>query len=310
MKTIRTFALLSAVTGFGLMAGVAPANAAFNLGAFDYYGLLVNDGVAGGDINTPPVNANVGVGNITGSIDFHNEVVNGEVDYEVTSTGHISGGAITGTQPASLGGPAPASVNSNVARVALAIAAAQALSTHFGGEAGTAVTFGGNVTINANNGVLDADGNRIFTATNALSIGNGNAITVNGSASDYVVIDVATSNGNKLDGALTLSGGITADHVIVNFTGSGQNLQGAANGAHLAATFLAPDLGIQLNSLTIDGRLFGGNDGTNFQFVSNSFINQPPLVPEPETWALFLAGFGLLGAAMRTRRASAGRLPA
>jgi hypothetical protein len=37
----------------------------FSLGAFDTYGILVNDGASGGDINTAPVNANIGIGAVT-----------------------------------------------------------------------------------------------------------------------------------------------------------------------------------------------------------------------------------------------------
>jgi hypothetical protein len=303
MTKIRSLAFLSATAGLGLFAGIAPANAAFTLGAFDYYGILINDGVANADINTAPVDANIGVGAITGSLDLHNEVVNGEVDFEGATAGHLSNGAITGTQPASLGGPAPASVNANVAKVSLAISAALALSSTYGGEAGTSVTFGGSQTINATNGVLDGNGNYVFTASNAFSIGNGHTVTINGSASQYVVIDVATASGNKLDGALALTGGITADHVLINFTGNANDaLQGAANGAHLDATFLVPNLVVTLNSLTIDGHVFGGRSGSDFHFVSNALIDQPGVVPEPATWALFLTGFGGLGGMLRRRR--------
>ena len=112
------------------------------------------------------------------------------------------------------------------------------------------------------------------------------------------MIDV-TGSGNKLDGAFALSGGLTPDHVLINFMGSGDNLQGAANGATLEGTFLAPNLGIQLNSLNIDGRLFGGEAGTNFQFVSNAFIQQ---LPEPTAFALL--GISLVWLRQRRRSAS------
>jgi hypothetical protein len=282
----------------------------FTLGAFDTYGLLVNDGASGGDINTAPVNANIGIGAVTGPVNLHNEVVNGKVDCAGNCATAVSGGAITGTQPVSRGGaPSPASVNSNVAAVETAITTAKSLSSTFGAESGsgTAVTINGTTLINASSGFLDGSGTHVFTAS-SFSIGNGNTVTIHGAATDFVAIDITGNSNNKLDGALTLTGGITSDHVLINFIGSGANVQGAANGATLFGTFLMPNLGVQLNSLTINGHLFGGAADTNFQFVSNSLISQPPFQPPsqvPEPTSLLLLGFGLAGLAAWRRKKTA-----
>jgi hypothetical protein len=292
---------IGAVLG-ALLISVSAANAApFTLGAFDEYGLLVNDGASGGDINTPPVNANIGIGNVNGSINLHNEVVNGKVDCSGSCSSAVSGGNITGTQPVSLGGTppngSPASVNSNVAAVSQAISAAQSLSSTWGAVAnqGTSVSINtGSQTLNASSGNV-VNGATVFT-TSTFAIGNGNTLTVNGTANQFVVIDVTGSGTTKLDGALTLTGGITSDQVLINFLGSGANVQGAANGATLQGTFLIPNEAVQLNSLVIDGHLFGGEAGKNFQFVSNARIMQPPLnqTPLPGTLPLFAAGLGLV----------------
>jgi hypothetical protein len=247
---------------------------------------LVNNGASGGDINTAPVNANIGIGNLaSGTINLHNEVVNGEVDCSGSCASAVSGGAITGTQlrnGALFPAGHPASVNSNVAAVGLAITAAENLSSEFGAlsGSGTPVSINtGSQTINASSGFLDpTTGARVFTSS-TFAIGNGNTLTINGTASQQVVIDVTGSSTTKLDGALTLTGGITSDNVLINFIGVGGSVQGAANGATLDGTFLIPNEAVTLNSLTIDGRVFGGEANKNFQFVSNAFILQP--VPAP-----------------------------
>ena len=277
----------------------------FTLGQFDTYGLLVNDGASGGDINTAPVNANIGIGIVNGPVNLHNEVVNGKVDCRFSCASTVSGGAITGTQPVSLGGgPSPASLNSNVAAVETAITTAKSLSSTFGAlsGSGTPVTINGTTTINASLGFLDvSSGTRVFTAS-SFSIGNGNTVTINGTAAQFVVIDITGNSSNKLDGALALTGGITPNQVLINFLGSGNEVGGAANGATLQGTFLIPHQKVNLNSLTINGHLFGGAEGQDFQFVSNSFISQPPISQVPEPASLLLLGSGLVGLAYWRRR--------
>jgi hypothetical protein len=288
------------LTPLAIVLNVSLASATgFDLGAFETYGILVNDGAANGDINTAPVNSNIGIGAITGKVNLHNEVVNGKVDCEGNCSSVVSGGAITGTQPVSLGGASPngspAALHSNVAAVETAITTAKSLSSTFGAEPGTSVTINGTTqTINATSGTLDPNGVRVFTST-SFSIGNGHTLTINGAATDFVVINI-TGNGNALDGAMALTGGITADHVLINFRGTG-NLQGAANGATLQGTFLVPNEKVNLASLTIAGHLFGGVAGQDFQFVSNSFVAQAPIptpVPEPTTLVLGATGLVML----------------
>lgn len=286
----------------------------FSLGAFDQFGILINSGVANADVNTAPVNANIGVGNITGSLNLHNEQVNGVVDV-YGGTSMISNGAITGTQPARLGGASPsgsaATINYNQSTtVGAAISAALNLSTTYGSYASAATGLANLGTLNGNNAVSATNGYKVsgtqsyvFQAT-TLSIGNGNTLTINGTSSQYVIIDVTgNGNGSNLNGALALTGGITPDQVLINFTGSGGNVQGAANGATLSGTFLIPYDTVQLNSLTINGHIFGGGSGTNFQFVSNAFISQPAIqsaVPEPVS--LTILSVGVVGTLIARRR--------
>jgi len=47
------------------------------------------------------------------------------------------------------------------------------------------------------------------------------------------------------------------------------------------------------------------NDGFKLGALGLSTLPPPPAVPEPATWAMMIAGFGLVGAAMRRRRPAA-----
>lgn len=47
---------------------------------------------------------------------------------------------------------------------------------------------------------------------------------------------------------------------------------------------------------------FGGPGSVNLTGFSRFTLSAVPAVPEPATWAMMVAGFGLLGAAMRRRR--------
>jgi hypothetical protein len=263
-------------------AGVAHA---FSLGTAANYGILTEAGAPHTvQMANSTLNGNWGIGT-GGTAQFANGTVNGNVDFQGTS--NPPGGTITG------------SVNGNVAAVGTALATVNSLATTLGSESGNSLAITGNgQTINATSGHLDGSGNYVFNVT-SLSLSGG--ITVKGNASQYVVFDFNNGNGNvKLNGTVSLTGGITADHVLFNFTGTGGQLGGNTHGGIINGDFLFPNMTLVINNTTIDGRLFGGQPGQDFKFLAHTTLNAP--IPEPGTAVLMLGGLGLMGLVSRRRR--------
>jgi len=108
---------------------------------------------------------------------------------------------------------------------------------------------------------------------------------------------------NSLDGTVTVFDGLSV--VAQNSFNSSQPADGFS-----AVMFLnAPQGPITFDSLTGDFfvRQIGGSSDPSASATLNSVffgaqISDRPAVPEPTTWTLLLAGFGLIGSALRYRR--------
>ena len=143
-------------------------------------------------------------------------------------------------------------------QTAAAAATAQSVSTFASGLAATQTftTINNNLTINGSGGlnVIDVG-----------SIQNAN-LTINGSTSDYFVFNV--TGGIQTNRVMTLTGGVTASHILWNLTGTGTVLQ-TSGGDVLVGTFLATDGGaFQFSELQLNGELI--NTGGNIQLVSGN----------------------------------------
>jgi hypothetical protein len=250
----------------------------------------------------------------TTSMQFSNSTYNGNVatDKPNTTAGgnyvQFSSGTINGNF--SFAGPAQTNLGSGTLNgskiasdpnVSAAYTTISNLSTTFAGEAGT--TFGaGAQTLSATSGKLDSSGNYVFTTTANNFLSNG-TLTISGTANQYVVINVTGNNNVQLKNLLSLTGGITDDHVFINILGSGDQVGGNTNGGIVNGIFVALNDTINIDNTTIDGRIFGGSN-QNFQLVSGFVLNAPVSpVPEPSTWAMMLLGFAGLGFMAYRRKA-------
>jgi hypothetical protein len=247
---------------------------------------------------------------------FNNGTINGDIgigsprqftisDAQVNGAVRFSGAANTSGVTATnvTGG-----VIANDSVVTQALNYVNNLSQTLGGEAGTNLVapLTSSRTINASSGVLDGMGDRVFQ-TSSVNLNNGTTLTINGSATDTVVINV-TDNNPAFNGTILLTGGITADQVVFNMYGGnytthsgGPTLTISTNGNTSTGVFLDPNGSMQMNHSVLNGRFFGG-DLSNQQIVSGANINAPPAsVPEPSTMAAALSGAMALGLAGLSR---------
>jgi hypothetical protein len=309
--------LQNALGALLLVAFVIPqARASFDLGKGSSFAVLY-EGNGGNTLsfNQGEITGNVGIGK-TGKFQGNGPAtLTGNLDFSAANTGQFSNSGVTIT----------GSVNYTDSDVTSGLNTVNSLSQMLGLEAGKSTTITSGGSISASNGTSDAGGNRVFTVT-SISFPNGN-FTINGGASDYVVLNVAGSVGNNgLNGSIVLAGGITSDHVLINYTPDTSNLTTynndytnltggdtltiSTNGATTMGTFLDPTGNFQINHSVLDGRLFGG-DTQNSSVVSGGNVNAPPSpTPEPSFLGLLSAGMlAVIGAHLRrNRRASALRL--
>jgi hypothetical protein len=207
-------------------------------------------------------------------------------------------GSNAGPFTVSGGGTVTGAVAINDPVVTSAINYTNTLGQTLGGRPGTDLTLTSSQTILASSGMLDVDGNRVFDTT-SVNLNNATTLTISGSASDYVLINVTDTN-PAFNGQIVLTGGITSDHVLFNMFGGnytthtgGPVLTISTNGQVTTGIFLDPNGSMQMNNSVLNGRFFGG-DVQNQQIVSGANIN----APEPTS----LAALAFAAAAVLTTR--------
>jgi hypothetical protein len=159
---------------------------------------------------------------------------------------------------------------------------------------GVNLASGQSLTINANSGVSDGKGNRVFTIPSVTAAAGSTVTIVGDLAGDNVILNLDLHGADAtLDGNIVLSG-IAADQVFFNVTGGG-GLK--IDGGSVAGVFTDVQGQVFVSAATIGGRLFGG-DNASMQIVSNASIGSR--TPEPS--AILLLTTVLLGSVLAYKR--------
>ena len=247
------------------------------LGAAAGYAVL-GEGVGGTGLQVANamINGNLAVGNTGSASTSGLSLINGEIDFSAANHGQFSN-----TRSFSLltGG-----VSYNVAAAASALSSVNALNSQLGSEPGTPIAINGNTTINASAGILDANGNRVFTVT-SFSTTSRNVLTINGDAAGDAVVFNFTK-GVNFNNQVALAG-ISPDQVLYNFVGGKNFFGGPAvtindssflNRSNLVqGDFLDPNGPISVSNSRLTGRIFGG--GSQGIQISGGVTITTPLAP-------------------------------
>ena len=258
---------------------VAPVVAAgLDLGAANGYAIVELGSGKTVKINSGPNIGNVLVGNgaVTSSSGGGNGQITGTVYYDSTATGDFFSGLqipVTAAQKQLVSTTLTAQAKADaeaVSAYASSLAATQSFSSSIVGNGG-------------------------INVINVASINNA-AFTLSGTANDFFVFNVGSIQTNKV---MTLSGGVTASHILFNITGSSGNVFQTSGGDLLYGTFLATKGGdFQFSNLALTGQLI--NTAGSMQIVSGSAVTGVTLVPEPTSSLLMMFGIaGLMGALKR-----------
>jgi hypothetical protein len=242
------------------------------------------------------VTGNIGIGDTGVFRGFRHGTVNGTVQFSAANVGQFQPNGVTVTGGATFGN---ANVQTN-------LNALNTLSQSLRNEGGAPELIAAGGSVNASSGILDSNGNEVFTATIYPNFTAGTTFTINGTSSQFVVFNTQTG-GLPFDGSVVLTGGITSDHVLFTFdAGNFDTLSGGdpltinTAGNPTTGTYLDPNGPFQITDTVLNGRVFGGD--TADSGITNSTVVAPPPFQAPEPTSLALLGAGLVAFGIIRRR--------
>ena len=251
-----------------------------DLGPAGDYAIL---GLNGATINLSSgplrVNGNVGIG-AGGHFNFSGGgQVSGRLDADPTA--QISNGSAQGVA----GGVQTVNFSAiQAAALSETVAAAALTPTQMFGSITNPITINSTGAVN----VIDVS---------SIHLSGGN-FTLNGGPNDLFVVNDTGDFELSGNTNMLLSGGLTTNHVLFNFVGSGPQVQTSGQ-SFTVGTFLGVDRVFNINGGTHGGEFIGG---LSLSFQSNPIVNQVRAVPLPTSLPMTAALVGLLGVGYLRRR--------
>src|SRR5271157_868233 len=300
MKRIRTFTIrvlvVSAILQLAALRNLyaaATVMSDFGLAGPSYYGLLVlGAGTLSWSGGGSEVVGNVGVSGSTSCSFSGSGTITGTL-FE-SAAGLCSTGGVHVSTPV-VQNFSTISANANAAVTDFSTMTSNATPTGTGYNSSNQ-TINGNATITA---LTNPGGGFTVVGLTSVTLGSGNTLTINGTWSSQVVIDITGGLSNQ-SGDILLTGGIVPGDVVFNIEGTGDALDIRGAGHTSSGIFLALNntWHNHLEDQNIEGEVITGG---NLQVISNPFITEVA-TPEPGTWMLLAGGFALLGACPWRRR--------
>ncbi len=255
-----------------ILFAVCPAHATINLGAASNYAVFELDNNLF-KLSNVTVNGDVAVG-AGGTVNVvAPSVIDGDVYKDstasVTNAGTITGAIYTQNMSQAVTDAI------NASNAAKALAATQTFSK---------ITANKTITGNGGQNVIQVAG---------LDLNNEN-LTLSGGANDKFYINI--TGDLIMDGTakIILTGGVTSDNVLLNFTKTGAKLTTKKMGNVINGIVLAPDSVISFYG-TFNGRVIAG--GGTMTFLSGAVVNGPSNTPIPEVSTFLPLGVLFAGAA-------------
>jgi len=257
-----------------------------HLGAAADYAVLYI-GTAGGN----PINMSNPQGGVSGNVGLYSGNLNNS---DVTITGRVDFFEATGTTGS---GPTPAGgTHTSVAAVGTARTDALAATTFWKNQ-GAGINPGVSITTTT---ALFSTGAITVLDFDNINLGNGENLTLNGSATDVFVINIygdITLGGGSCCHGLMVAGGLSHENVLYNIISGKLSASGGGNSSQVFGTVLATLGDITLSPGYATPRLISG---TKISIVSGADVGGPTATPEPAS--MVLLGIGLVGTAGAIRR--------
>ncbi|HXA09068.1 MAG TPA: collagen-binding domain-containing protein [Chthoniobacterales bacterium] len=277
--------------GFGgpLQASIVDLGAAGQFGALALTTGIDDSGPLGPD-GSVTINADVGVASSGQSFSASGSVVySGNLYLHTGVTYNNSAPGVPLPQPQNA---------TNDAFLAQARSDAFAAS-NFALTLGVTATYG---TINTNTTISEgAVGNYVFSLQGGINFSGNSTLTLSAPAGSCYVLNI--SNQFVLTGgSVLLSGGLTADNVLLNYTGTSDvRFSGGGNSSQVYGTILAPNAKVDLSPGLVVGRVIA----SGLSMSSGAQILTP--VPEVTPGSVIFGFLGLV-IAVGSRKALAARL--